>query len=65
MGTLWPIEDRATARLMESFYRSLSAGRSEAEALADAQRAALRDSAIAHPFYWAGLGIFARRDGKP
>ena len=62
MGTLWPVEDRATARLMESFYRTLSAGRSEAEALAQAQRAALRDSETAHPFYWAGLAVFGRRE---
>lgn len=62
MGTLWPVEDRATARLMEGFYQALNSGRSEAEALALAQRAALREGATAHPFYWAGLALFERRD---
>ena len=61
MGALWPVEDRATARLMERFYEALSAGRSEAEALAVAQRAALGDAATAHPIYWAGLAMFGRR----
>jgi CHAT domain-containing protein len=62
LGTLWPVEDRATARLMEGFYGALTAVRSVAEALAVAQRAALRDNALAHPFYWAGLSIFVRRE---
>ena len=40
--------DRATARLMENFYGVLSAGCSEPEALAIAQRDALRDGADMH-----------------
>ena len=61
MGTLWPVEDRATARLSEGFYRALSTGLPEPEALAVAQRAALRDGATSHPFYWAAFAIFAQR----
>ena len=60
MGTLWPVEDQATARLMASFYGALSAGRSETESLALAQRVALGNAATAHPFYWAGLALFER-----
>jgi CHAT domain-containing protein len=52
-ATLWPVEDRATAQLMEEFYRALSLGRSEVEALALAQRAALRNPRTAQPFFWA------------
>jgi CHAT domain-containing protein/Tfp pilus assembly protein PilF len=55
LASLWPVEDRATAQLMQHFYRSLGAGRSEATALAEAQRAMLRDRATVHPFYWAGF----------
>src|SRR2546425_7537445 len=40
IGTLWPVQDRSTARFMERFYGELAAGRSEAVALATAQRAA-------------------------
>jgi CHAT domain-containing protein len=57
MATLWPVADVATARLMERFYRELGSGRSEAEALAETQRAAVRDPATAHPFYWAGFAL--------
>jgi CHAT domain-containing protein len=53
LATLWPVEDQATARFMERFYRGLRSGRTEAAALAGAQRAALRDPATAHPFFWA------------
>ena len=55
LATLWSVEDRATAHLMINFYRELNAGRSESAALAEAQRAALRDPRTAHPFYWAGF----------
>jgi len=60
LGTLWPVEDRATSRLMERFYGAL-VERGEAVALAEAQRATLRDAASAHPFYWAGLAMFGVR----
>jgi CHAT domain-containing protein len=65
IATLWPVEDRVTARLMERFYTELRAGRSEAEALAETQRAARRGGTTAHPFYWAGLALFGRRGGCP
>lgn len=57
LATLWPVEDRATADLMGQFYGELAAGRHEAEALAAAQRRALRNSATADPFYWAGFTL--------
>lgn len=55
LASLWPVEDRATARLMQRFYQQLAAGQSEAAALAEAQRALLRERRTSHPFYWAGL----------
>ena len=55
MATLWPVEDRSTARFMDRFYAELSAGRAEDEALAIAQRTAAGESATSHPFYWAAL----------
>jgi CHAT domain-containing protein len=61
MATLWPVADVATARLMERFYRDLAAGRSEAEALALTQQAALSDPATAHPFFWAGFTLVRGR----
>ena len=57
LATLWPVEDLPTAALMERFYGEFAAGRSEAEALARAQRAALHNPATADPFYWAGFTL--------
>jgi CHAT domain-containing protein len=61
VATLWPVADVATSRLMERFYRELAADRSEAEALAQAQRGALREADTAHPFYWAGFTLIRGR----
>ena len=55
IASLWPVEDRATARLMGRFYRRLAAGQSTAVSLAGAQRDVLREPGLAHPFYWAGF----------
>ncbi|PYO37913.1 MAG: hypothetical protein DMD29_14540, partial [Gemmatimonadetes bacterium] len=55
VATLWPVEDRATADLMEHFYERFTAGADPAAALAAAQRALLAAPATAHPFYWAGF----------
>ena len=55
VATLWPVEDRATAALMERFYQAYAAGGDPAAALAAAQRAFIAGPATAHPFYWAGF----------
>jgi len=57
LATLWPVADVATAQLMDRFYKELAAGRTEAEALAVAQRAAVRNPGTAHPFFWAGFTL--------
>jgi CHAT domain-containing protein len=57
LASLWPVEDRATARLMSTFYRAIARGSSAADALSAAQRAALSDAATADPFYWAGFTL--------
>jgi CHAT domain-containing protein len=54
--TLWAVEDRSTARLMERFYRFLRDGQGKAEALQRAQQHFLAendDESGAHPYYWA------------
>jgi CHAT domain-containing protein/tetratricopeptide (TPR) repeat protein len=57
VATLWPVEDDATAALMERFYRELAAGAEAARALAAAQRATLARRATANPFTWAGFVV--------
>jgi CHAT domain-containing protein len=68
VATLWPVDDRATARLMESFYTELATDRDPAGALARAQRALLLVPALAHPFYWAAfvdVGGATREGSRP
>jgi CHAT domain-containing protein len=55
VATLWPVEDRATARLMGAFYSELSAGRSVAGALQRAKRVVRENPATSQPFFWAGF----------
>lgn len=55
VATLWPVQDLATAALMERFYEGFAGEADPAKALAQAQRALLAESATAHPFYWAGF----------
>lgn len=55
VGTLWPVDDRVTARLVRQFYRELAAGGTVAQALRRAQDKLRADPATAHPFYWAGF----------
>src|SRR5256886_14408353 len=63
VATLWPVEDQATAALMERFYEGLAAGADPARALALAQRALLAAPATAHPFTWAGFEVAGRSGG--
>jgi CHAT domain-containing protein/Tfp pilus assembly protein PilF len=57
VATLWQVDDRATASLMERFYAGLASGRSKARSLADAQRAMLSEPTHANPFYWAAFQL--------
>ncbi len=57
VASLWPVDDRATATLMERFYTGLGSGRSKARSLADAQRSMLREPGHANPFYWAAFQL--------
>ncbi|MAI78637.1 MAG: hypothetical protein CL917_06840 [Deltaproteobacteria bacterium] len=54
LGSLWSVDDPATARLVTAFYRHLlTAGVSRAEALAQAQRELRQDFRYRHPAFWA------------
>ncbi|MCP4548136.1 MAG: CHAT domain-containing protein [bacterium] len=55
VAALWPVDDTATATLMESFYTHLAAGRTAAKALHLAREQLRRDPVTAHPFFWAGF----------
>jgi CHAT domain-containing protein len=56
LGTLWSVNDLATAELVGEFYRQLGAQSiSKAVALQRAQQKLVRDANLAHPYYWAGF----------
>jgi CHAT domain-containing protein len=58
VASLWPISDRASARLMELFYSKLVEGASTpAEALQAAQRELRGNPRYRDPYYWAGFVI--------
>lgn len=67
--TLWKVDDRATARLMQRFYRHLRNGEtSVAQALRQAQMeelSALRADPVIghpHPYFWAPFIVVGRAD---
>ena len=52
--SLWRVNDRSTAMLMEGFYRALlQRGLAREDALAEAKRALLAASETRSPYYWA------------
>ncbi len=53
VASIWEVDDRTTADLMERFYTHLATGESVAAALRSAQLS-IRDERP-HPFYWAGF----------
>jgi tetratricopeptide (TPR) repeat protein len=55
MATLWAVDDRATAELMEQFYEELARGETAAAALRAAQISLSEDSRTQHPYFWAGF----------
>lgn len=57
LATLWPVDDRATARFMTQVYNQLAGGESVSAAVDRAQEATRRTPATAHPFYWAGFVV--------
>jgi CHAT domain-containing protein len=56
LGSLWPISDEATYRLIIDFYTELrQPGVSRALALQRAQRKLIADESFSHPFFWSAF----------
>ena len=54
VATLWQVQDRATAQLIDRFYAALAVpGTSRAQAMRTAQLALLADVRFRHPVYWS------------
>jgi CHAT domain-containing protein/Flp pilus assembly protein TadD len=54
VASLWEVNDLASVRLMDDFYRQLN-GRDKADALANAQRAMRARGPYRHPYYWSAF----------
>ena len=61
IATLWPVQDQASAALMERFYQRYRLEPDPGRALAVAQRSLLADPATASPYYWAGFELVGGR----
>jgi CHAT domain-containing protein/tetratricopeptide (TPR) repeat protein len=58
LASLWSVDDRATSKLMERFYRHMIQDRrSAAAALRQAQIEMARESGLQPPYYWAGFSL--------
>ncbi len=57
--SMWAIDEKASATILTEFYRNLAKGKAKNTALRDAKLSFLENSPeeLAHPYYWAGLGL--------
>lgn len=63
--SLWPVSDRSTAELMESFYAHLDGGHDKAGALQRARRELIEGGGRhAAPFYWAPFVLLGNREAR-
>ena len=66
IATLWSIDDKATALLMQDFFKARASGQSNSEALQSAQQAlrTFKDdqgqTPYAQPYYWAAFILTGR-----
>lgn len=59
IASYWDVKDRATAELMQHFYRSLLAeGKTPAAALRESQLAMRGHSRWGSPYYWAAFALY-------
>ncbi len=65
LSTLWSVNDRWTATLMNMFYRNLAHGMDESTALNRAKLKILKHyGAGTSPYYWAGFVLIGRGNAK-
>ncbi|WP_026954054.1 CHAT domain-containing protein [Algoriphagus vanfongensis] len=57
--SLWGVDEKSSAEILQEFYKQLSEGKSKSSALrlAKLKFLATAPEELAHPYYWAGLGL--------
>jgi len=65
LASLWSVNDRWTATLMDKFYRNLADGMDVSSALRQAKLDILNQyGATVPPRYWAGFVLFGEGDAR-
>jgi hypothetical protein len=64
IASIWPVDDAATAYLMQSFYTARAGGLSSAQALARAMSDTQAQPGWSRPYYWAGFVLAQRGWGN-
>jgi CHAT domain-containing protein len=64
IASIWPVDDAATAYLMQQFYTALANGLSTPRALAKAMTDTKAQSGWSRPYYWAGFVLVRRGWGN-
>ncbi|MFN2370453.1 MAG: CHAT domain-containing protein, partial [Candidatus Krumholzibacteriia bacterium] len=62
LATLWPVDDQATARLVDRFYAGLAGGATAAAALGRAQAEVAAQPRWSDPYFWAGFVLIGDGD---
>ncbi len=62
--TFWPIDDEASAVLMDAFYRQLQHGATIAAALRAAQLEVMEQGGWRSPYYWAAFALSGEGRGR-
>lgn len=60
IATMWEIDSRSTALLMQNFYSGVAEGLDTDQALQSAREAVMNSQAFSHPYYWAAFGLFGQ-----
>ena len=60
VASLWSVDDAATGRMMQNFYKNMKAGQTKVEALNNAQRELVASSFFGHPYYWAAFELIGQ-----
>ncbi len=64
VSSLWNVDDKATAKIMDAFYAQLKNGKSKSTALRNAKLAYLKNHSLSEraPYYWASLVLLGNND---
>ncbi len=57
IASLWTVDDRSTAQLMQYLYQNLDQNLPRGEALRQAQLMLLKDPEFSHPYYWSAFTL--------